>query len=75
MAIRTWAILVAGSALAWLIFAFRLQVAPVAGLVLAAGPGVGGYLGILATIRQSERWNRRVVLFHCAALAIRLLLG
>jgi uncharacterized protein len=57
------------------IMASRLEIHVGAGLVMAFGSALGGYLGTLATLRRGATWLRPVMLAVCVGLAIKLIVG
>jgi hypothetical protein len=61
--------------LSLVIFALNDQVDLLAGLVLATGSALGGYLGGLLAAHRGERWIRGAVLLASVALSIRLLVA
>jgi uncharacterized membrane protein YfcA len=63
------------TAMALGIFALRLDIHLGAGLVLAVGSGLGGYIGGVTAVRRGERWIRPIVLVMCVALSVHLILG
>lgn len=55
------------------VFAAHVEILWVAGLALAAGTMVGGWLGAHTTVRHGEVWIRRVLLLTLSAFIVKLL--
>jgi hypothetical protein len=69
------AIVLVFTAAALVLFALQVPIAWGAGLALAVGNGVGGWLGAHMTIAKGEVWIRRVFYVAIVALIAKLLIG
>ena len=55
------------------IFASQVEIQWLAGLVLAVGTAIGGWLGAHSTVRHGERWIRRILFLTLTLFIIKLL--
>jgi uncharacterized membrane protein YfcA len=63
------------TAVAFAMFAAQVEIAWLAGLALAIGNGVGGWLGVHTTIAKGEVWIRRIFYLAIAGMILQLLFG
>lgn len=69
------AIVLVFSVAALVLFALQVEVAWLAGLALAVGNALGGWLGAHTTIAKGEVWIRRVFYLAIVGLILKLMLG